>query len=57
MVGGDPGPAGLPAQSHAVQGSDLDLEVVIILLRLMVVVIVQGQSLQLKIVTHAVVQV
>ena len=50
MEGGDPGPAGLPAQSHVVQGPDLDPEGV-------VGKIVQGQALQQKIVTHNVVQV
>ena len=57
MVVGDPGLAGLHAQSHAVQGPDLDQEVVIILLLLMVGEIVQGQALQEKIVIHVVVQV
>ena len=45
MVGGGPGPAGLPAQSHAVQEPDLDPEGVINLLLLMVGGIVQGQAL------------
>ena len=57
MVGGVPGLAGHPAQSHAVQGPDLDPEGVIILLHLVVGEIVQGQAPQQKIVTHDVVQV
>ena len=57
MVGGDPGLAGPPAQSHAVQGPDLAPEAVINLLLLMVGEIVQGQALQQRIVTHVAVQV
>ena len=57
MEGGDPGLAGPPAQSHAVQEPDLDPEGVIILLRLMVEGTVQGQALQQKIVTPVAVQV
>ena len=57
MEGGDPGLAGLPAQSHVVQGPDLDPEAVTGLHLLMVGGTVQGQELQQRIVTHVVVQV
>jgi len=56
MAGGDPGLAGLAAQSLVAQDPELDQEGVIFLLLPMVDDIVQGQVLPLKIVTQDVVQ-
>ena len=57
MEGGDPGPAGLAAQSLVVQDPDLALEDVVIRLQPMAGEIVQGQAFLQWVVTQDVVQV